>query len=71
MPNSDNLLRRAELPHVTAFAHQIKDSTDILIEFYIGKQFYRKEIIKPDSFWYTWIKQEIDHKEKLQSLRTS
>jgi len=71
MSSVSSIIGRARLPHVSAIAHKIKDSKDILLEFYIGDQFYRKEILKEDSFWYTWIKQEIDNKEKLQNIRSS
>ena len=71
MSSVSSIIGRATLPHVSAIAHKIKDSKDILLEFYIGDQFYRKEILKEDSFWYTWIKQEIDNKETLQKVRSS
>ena len=63
------ILKKAELPNVVAYAIEIKGSSDILIEFYIGEQFYRKEICKPGSFWYTWFSNEIKNKDKLVKFR--
>ena len=64
-------LGKAKLPNVTAYAIAIKNSKDILIEFYIGISFYRKEIVKPGHFWHTWFTQEIENKDKLTNLRSN
>ena len=65
------LIGGVRLHNTRALAFTLKDSKDILIEFYFGESFYRQEIVKENSFWYTWIKLEIENKEKLAEIRSS